>query len=486
MTAALLLAALAAAPPGPPTAAELERFRFFEGTLSVFGTDLRLLVGLPGGGEAPNAYPHGALLSPDQTPDPIPLTAGEANSERLSFAVESMGLSFEGAAVVGKPGRYDGVFKQGLLPLKLTMRRAAAADWAAARNPPRPQTPRPPFPYRSEDVTFPSADGPDAAVLAGTLTLPDAKAHGPGPYAAAVLVSGSGPQDRDETLFGHKPFAVLADALTTAGVAVLRYDDRGVGGSTGEFAAATSADFAADALGGVRFLADRDDVDAAKIGVIGHSEGGLIAPMLASENPDEIGFVVLLAGPAIPGIEVLRTQAAAIIGAAGGDEAAVAENRAVQDALLAAITDGTDDADRAARLDAAAEAAVAAMPEADRDAGRAAMAVQVAQVGTPWMRAFVAYDPLDSLLELQAPALALYGGKDLQVVAAENVAAMTVALDEHPRAMIVVFPHLNHLFQPAATGLPAEYGTIETTFDSAASGLIADWVVRTTGAGSGD
>ena len=154
MTAALLLAALAAAPTEPPAVGELERFRFFEGTLSVFGTDLRLLVGLPGGGEAPDAYPHGALLSPDQTPDPVPLSAGAATGERLAFAAESLGLSFAGAAVDGEPGRYDGVFKQGLLPLKLTMRRATAGDWAAARNPPRPQTPERPLPYRSEDVTF--------------------------------------------------------------------------------------------------------------------------------------------------------------------------------------------------------------------------------------------------------------------------------------------------------------------------------------------
>ena len=323
-------------------------------------------------------------------------------------------------------------------------------------------------------MTLPGGAG--GVTLAGTLTLPDPGEFGPGPYAAAVLVSGSGPQDRDEALFGHRPFAVLADALTTAGVAVLRCDDRGVGDSTGDHAAATTADFTADARAAVRFLRDRDDVRA--VGIVGHSEGGLIAPRAAVAAPGGVAFCVLLAGPALPGAAVLRTQAAAVVRASGGDDAAVAANRAVQDALLNAASAPAGERD--ALFAAAVDEAVAAMPAAGRDAGRAALAAQAKQVDTPWMRAFLTDEPAPTLRALRTPVLACFGGRDVQVTAADHAPAMTAALADHPAAAVVVFPRLNHLFQPAETGLPTEYARIETTFDPTALGLIVDWVVRTT------
>ena len=313
-------------------------------------------------------------------------------------------------------------------------------------------------------------------MLAGTLTLPDEAAHGPGPYPAAVLVSGSGPQDRDETLFGHKPFAVLADALTRAGVAVLRYDDRGYGEGTGDHAAATTRDFAADALGAARFLSARNDVRA--VGVIGHSEGGLIAPLLASENPDEVAFAVLLAGPAVRGDDVLRAQSAAMMRAAGQDDAAVAKNRAVQDALFDAVSEAADDADLDAKLAAVAEAMLRDVPAADREAARPNVEAQTRRMAAPWMRAFVALDPAPALRKLRRPTLAAFGGRDLQVTAEANVLPMTRALAGNPAAAVVVFPNLNHLFQPAETGLPGEYGTIETTLDPRLLGTVTAWVTR--------
>ena len=466
--AALLLLA------GPPAETADVPAVWYLGTLSVAGTELRLLIELPPDGRREGDFPHGALLSPDQSPDPIPLTASAATAEILSFAVESLGLSFEGTVDPEDPGSYAGTFRQGPLPLELTMRRVSAAAADAVRRPPRPQTPTAPFPYRTEEVRFDGAAG--GVALAGTLTLPDPAAHGPGPYAAAVLISGSGPQDRDETLFGHKPFAVLADALTRSGVAVLRYDDRGVGGSAGDHAAATTEDFTADARGAVRFLAAHDAVDAARVGAIGHSEGGLIAPALAAEHPDEIAFVVLLAGPAVGGEDVLIDQAAAVIRAAGGDAAAVAANRSVQDALFAAAAE----ADPAAASAAAVAAAVTDLPGDDRDAARAALEAQARAVDSPWMRTFLGSDPVPHLEALRCPALALFGGKDLQVTAAANLPPMTAALADHPAATVTVFPNLNHLFQPATTGLPAEYAAIETTFDPRALATITEWVNRVT------
>ena len=460
---------LLAAPPGGNAEVPAD---YFLGTLSVFGSELRLLVELPAGGERAGDFPQGALLSPDQSPDPVPLTAGSADGATLMWSCEAIGASFTGAAAPDAPAVYEGLFTQGLLPLPLTMRRVTKAEADAVRTPPRPQTPVPPLPYRTENVTFPG--GADGATLAGTLTRPDPGEFGPGPYAAAVLVSGSGPQDRDETLFGHKPFAVLADALTRAGVAVLRYDDRGTAESTGDFAAATTADFAADALAAVRFLAGREDVRT--VGVIGHSEGGLIAPLLASEYPDEIGFVVLLAGPAVPGRAVLESQGDAVVAAGGGDAAVRAFNLAGQAALFAAADSG----DPPAALAAALPGLLAALPEADRDAAGRALEGQLPQVTAPWMRAFLALDPAPALRKTRCPALACFGGRDVQVTVDANLLPMTAALADNPAAAVVVFPGLNHLFQPATTGLPAEYGRAETTLDPAALELIVNWVARAT------
>ena len=460
---------LLAAPPGGNADIPAD---WYLGTLSVFGSELRLLVELPAGGERAGDFPHGALLSPDQSPDPVPLTAGALRDGELSFAVGAIGATFAGRENPEAPGEYDGVFKQGLLPLKLTMRRVSAAEADAAKTPPRPQTPAPPFPYRVEEVTFPG--GAESVTLAGTLTLPNPDRYGPGPYAAAALVSGSGPQDRDETLFGHKSFAVLADALTRAGVAVLRYDDRGTAASTGDFAAATTADFAADALGAVRFLAGRDDVRT--VGVIGHSEGGLIAPSLAAGRPGEIGFVVLLAGPAVPGRAVLESQSDALVAAGGGDAAVRAFNLAGQAALFAAADSG----DPPAALAAALPELLAALPEADRDAAGRALEAQLPQVTTPWMRSFLPLDPAPALRKTRCPVLACFGGRDVQVTAAANVVPMTAALAGNARATVTVFPNLNHLFQPATTGLPAEYGRIETTLDPRVLDAVTAWVRRAT------
>lgn len=327
-------------------------------------------------------------------------------------------------------------------------------------SPDRPQTPRPPFPYAAEAVAFDSAPG---VRLAGTLTLPE----GPGPFPAVVLIQGSGLHDRDETLFGHKPFLVLADALTRRGIAVLRYDKRGVGGSTGKPLEATGEDYAVDAEAAVAFLSGRRDIDAQRIGLIGHSEGGIVAPMVAAGDP-KIAFVVMMAGSGVPGDELLVAQNRAILKAMGGSDAAadVAEqlNRKVYDI---AKSDASD-AEGTRKIEAVLTGAGMAAEQARGGAAQSASA---------WVRWFLRYDPRPALSKLRCPVLALDGSEDVQVVASQNLPAIRAALRDDPDATVLELPGLNHLFQTADTGLPAEYGRIRETIAPAALKLIGDWVV---------
>ena len=329
----------------------------------------------------------------------------------------------------------------------------------------RPQTPKPPFPYRTEEVTVASAPG---VTLAGTLTLPDGK----GPFPAAVMITGSGPQDRDETIFGHKPFAVIADALTRRGVAVLRLDDRGFGKSTGDFAKATEADFVADAEAAVKRLRGRPDIDPAWIGLIGHSEGGLIAPRVADADR-RIAFVVLMAGPGVPLLDVLQAQRLALAPGMGIKPEAVAK-------MNVALTKAVDDM-KTAKDDADAKAKVVAeLKEAAPGASDATLQAQAMMIASPWFRDLIAYDPAPALRRLRIPVLALVGSHDRQVPPEQNIPALKAALKGDPKATVMELPGLNHLFQTAPTGAAGEYADIEETIAPTALKIIADWVVAET------
>ncbi|MBO9710814.1 MAG: alpha/beta fold hydrolase [Caulobacter sp.] len=356
-------------------------------------------------------------------------------------------LSPDGASLAGQ-WKQNGA----ALPLVLTRKAPAALN--------RPQTPRPPFPYRSQEVAY--VNPVSKLQLAGTLTLP----QGPGPFPAALLITGSGPQDRDETILGHKPFAVLADALTRKGVAVLRVDDRGVGGSQAGKPTDTSADFATDVEAGVAFLRGRPDIDPARVGLIGHSEGGLIAPLVAAKDP-KIAFVVLMAGPGVDGETLILSQGRAIALASGAPAAKVDESEARNRLAFDAVRTAPDDATALARLDALLQ-----KPGAPTDATTVA---QVRSLATPWWRYFLASKPADALSQVKAPILAVGGSKDLQVPASENLAAIRAATAGNPDATVRELPGLNHLFQTTKTGLPTEYSTIEETIAPSALDLIVDW-----------
>jgi pimeloyl-ACP methyl ester carboxylesterase len=374
----------------------------------------------------------------------------------VSVAIDKVG-TFEGD-VSGDGKTLSGALKQGPVSTPMTFSRGV---FAAAR---RPQTPVKPYPYREEEVGYPNPAHPNVH-LAGSLTLP----NGPGPFPAVLLITGSGAQDRDETIFEHKPFLVLADALTRRGIAVLRVDDRGVGGTTGASATDTTFDFATDVEAGVGWLKARKDIDPRRIGLIGHSEGGTIAPIVAHKDPS-VAFIVLWDGPGVKGADIISEQVRALNLAAGAPQAVADGARDLQAKVLAALVSSSDPAASHAAIDKVMTGA-GAPPVDDKS---------FAVLNSPWYRTFVAYDPAPALRALRIPVLAIVGGKDTQVTAAQNIPALKAALASDPKAEVIELPGLNHLLQPATTGGVEEYGKIETTIDPAALKLIGDWVAKVT------
>jgi len=389
----------------------------------------------------------------------LPITVRSAEAE-ITIEIEAARAVFAGTL---EGDSLSGKWMQGGAEIPMVFERQAEPVVLV-----RPQEPQPPFPYEAADVVF----GSDEITLAGTLIVPE----GSGPFPAAVLVSGSGSQDRDESLLGHKPFLVLADALARNGIATLRYDDRGVGGSTGDPLGATTADLANDAKAAVDFLRDQPNIEA--IGIIGHSEGGLIAPMVALDNAD-VAFVVLLAGPGLPGADVLRTQTEALMRAEGVEDSVVSWRMDWTDDVITIAASDLETGDVAAamrdRLTEAAVDAPASMEALVSDAGREEI---VAAFTDPWMRFFLAYDPAPALGQISVPVLAMIGSLDLQVLAAENAPALEAALSGNVDATIKTLPGLNHLFQNASTGAVSEYAVIDETFDPDTMQTTADWILE--------
>ncbi|MEZ4414324.1 MAG: alpha/beta fold hydrolase [Gemmatimonadota bacterium] len=436
------------------------------GTLQAGPTELRIVFHVTGeaGGYA------ATLDSPDQGVAGIPVAAVRVDGATVSMDIPSLRGRYEGT-LAGDGTRLEGTWSQGgaVLPLVLSHTTEPIAL------PHRPQEPVEPVPYRSQDVRLPG--GSPEVTLAGTLTLPE----GNGPFPAVVLISGSGPQNRNEELMGHRPFLVLADHFTRRGIAVLRYDDRGVGESTGAFGTATSLDFADDALAAVRYLSSRTEIDAARIGLVGHSEGGLIAPIVAADH-DSVAFVVMMAGPGIPGSEILELQTGLILKAGGASSADV--RRAVEatrelNELIAASRDGQGLEERVRQR---LEQRAAALSESERQAAGVtpeSLRAQAAQVTSPWFRFFLAYDPVPTLRRVQVPVLAINGSKDLQVPPRENLEAIGRALAAGGNADVSTeeLPGLNHLFQTAGTGAPSEYAQIEETIAPVALDRMTRWIL---------
>lgn len=336
----------------------------------------------------------------------------------------------------------------------------------------RPQTPQPPFPYHAEEVIYENTQA--EIKLAGTLTFPGHAENCP----AVILISGSGAQDRDETIFEHKPFLVIADDLTRKGIAVLRVDDRGVGGSEGNVSNATSKDFAGDVLAGIEFLKTRKEINPSKIGLIGHSEGGIVAPIAANQTSD-VAFIVMLAGPGIPGEQILYEQGRLIGLASGMTEDQVAQNQKTQEAIFNIIK---NEKDSAVRLDRLQRTLTGGMYPMMNDDQKKSIDQQIMAVNSPWFSHFLKYDPYPALTKLKCPVLALMGEKDLQVPPKSNLPAIEKALAEggNKNFKTVELPNLNHLFQNCETGAVSEYGQIEETISPKVLEIIREWIWTTT------
>ncbi|MBA4055026.1 MAG: alpha/beta hydrolase [Marivirga sp.] len=340
----------------------------------------------------------------------------------------------------------------------------------------RPQEPSKPYPYYSEDITFQNIQANIS--LAGTLTLPSKQ----GSYPAAILISGSGAQNRDEQISGHKPFLVIADHLTKNGIAVLRFDDRGVGKSTGDFSAATTADFAADVASAVAYLKTRTDINVKKIGLIGHSEGGVVAPMVASSSGD-VSFIVLLAAPGIEIKKVLMMQQELIPRAMGASESDVQKSVAISEKAFEMILTSDDRQTLKADLAKLVEENYDDVPAALRPPNMTkeqTVAMQSEVLSSPWYQNLLRYDPAPTLEAVNCPVLALNGEKDIQVTSRENLAGISDALKNGGNTNVTTkeLANLNHLFQECETGSLMEYDKIEQTFSPVALKEISDWILK--------
>jgi len=335
----------------------------------------------------------------------------------------------------------------------------------------RPQEPKGPFPYKAEEITY--ANKTAGITLAGTLTLPSGVEKAP----AVILISGSGAQNRDEEIMGHKPFWVIADYLTRRGFAVLRVDDRGVGGSTGNIREATSEDFAGDVLTGIEYLKTRLEIDAGKIGLAGHSEGGLIAPIAAVKSKD-VAFIVLLAGPGMVGEQIIYLQARLINKGMGMTDEQADANTKMQEAIFQVIKNETDSVAAREKLRNAYTRGNYNTLTEDQKKG---LDKRIAAVNTPWFKFFLVYDPRPVLEKVTCPVLAMFGSKDLQVPADENLKAIDEALKKggNKKYKTMKLEGMNHLFQNCQTGLIAEYGQIEETISPVALETLGNWIQET-------
>jgi uncharacterized protein len=426
------------------------------GTLDAGAIKLRVLFKIVNTADGLTAQ----MQSPDQGPTWIAASAVKRNGSALTIEINTIGGVFEGK-IAADLDSIVGTFTQMGSPLPLALKRVK--DQSALERP-RPQNPVKPYPYREEDVTY--AGRAAGVTLAATLTIPAGK----GLFPAVLLIAGSGPHDRDESLLGHKPFLVLSDYLTRKGIAVLRADKRGIGKSTGDNATATSADFATDAEAGVTYLKTRHEVDPRQVGLVGHSEGGLIAPMVATKDPG-VAFIVLMAGTGVPGDQIIVEQLRLIEIAGGASkEKADADAEKERETLTAVETEKDPKAlEQLLGVKLAAEG----MPDAQ-------IAVQIKTLTSPWVRFFLTYDPATALRKVTCPVLALNGSLDLQVPPAQNLPAIRKALEEAGNKHFEVeeLRGLNHLFQTAKTGSPSEYADIEETMSPVVLDKIASWILK--------
>jgi uncharacterized protein len=436
----------ATAPAGQAASSSLEGN--WEGNIKVANQDLGMVIRFTGSGSEAT----GMMDIPAQSAKDIPLSKVDLSAPKVHFEAFSGQQLAVYDGQVQEDGSIAGVFTQAGYTGAFTLKRAAAQEVPTAV----------PVPYKQEEVTVKNG----AVSLAGTLTLPSTG----GPFPAVVLITGSGAQNRDEEVFGFQPFRLIADHFTRNGIAVLRMDDRGVGGSTGDAANATSEDFAGDIAAAVAMLKGRPDINPKQIGLLGHSEGGIIAPMVADRSSD-VAYIILMAGPGLSGGQIVVQQLADLMKAQGQPQAAIDEAVAQQKQVVQAIVTGEGWDAVKTFLRPKVQAQIAALPAEQRTAlGDEQAAVdkavqaQIDTLNSPWYKFFITYDPAPALTKVKVPVLALFGGKDVQVAAVANEQAVRAALAQGGNTQVTskIYPDANHLFQPATTGGIDEYAKLKT------------------------
>jgi pimeloyl-ACP methyl ester carboxylesterase len=439
--------------PKPAKASDIDGDWF--GTIDTGVSRLRVVLHILNTEDGLNA----TMDSLDQNAKGIPVTSITRNGSSLKFEIKTIGGSYDGA-ISTDLSAFTGTWSQLGKSFPLVLKRVKDTSELELR---RPQTPAKPYPYKEEEVSY---KNPTANIeLAATISIPEGK----GPFPAVLLMAGSGPHDRDESIMGHKPFLVLADYLTRKGIVVLRADKRGVGKSGGDYSQAVMTDFASDADAGVAYLKTRAEVEPHKIGLIGHSEGAVEAPMSAARNPN-VAFVVMMAGPGVSGDQLLPEQMRRIEEASGKSKDEIEKDVALQSEILAMVERDKDDAalDKDLR-----EKLAGKVPEAQ-------MGMQVKAVSSPWFRRLLQYDPAPVLSKLTCPVLVLNGEKDVQVPPQQNLPPIRKALESggNKNFEIEELPGLNHLFQTAKTGGIAEYSEIEETMSPIVLEKVASWIVK--------
>ncbi len=439
----------------------------WQGTLKVQGIELRIIFKIK---KDKDESLSATMDSPDQGAENIPMDTVKLEGSNLFMELKKAGGVYEGS--ISEDGKkIEGTWKQGGLDFPLVLEHT---DKVAELK--RPQEPKKPFPYKEEEVAYKNEK--HEIKLAGTLTLP----QGEGPFPAVLLISGSGAQDRNEELLGHKPFLLLSDYLTRRNISVLRVDDRGVGGSTGNLSESTSINLAEDVLSGVRFLKTRKEIDPERIGLIGHSEGGIIAPIVASKSED-IAFIILMAGTGLTGEEILYLQGELIARANGATEEEIQEARLRQELIFNVLKKEKDNDSAEKALRKLYEEDIAGMDEEEKKEAEVSDEVfkaSLKKILNPWFRFFLTFDPKTALNKVKCPVLAIIGEKDLQVPPEQNLKEIEKALKQGGNGDYTVkeLPGLNHLFQTADTGAPGEYGKIEETISPSALKLIGDWLLE--------
>ncbi len=455
--------------------AQSEKFiGIWEGDLDVGAQKLRMIFTIKTRNDGVTTV---NIQAPQQSPLQIPAdTLIFPADNEISLEKKQFKMSFTGRLV--NDSTLSGNFVQGVsIPLVLKKVEKATIIQPAKR----PQTPRPPFGYKAINISFQNVKA--GIQLAGTITIPDTIKGKK--YPAVILISGSGAQDRDETIVGHKPFAVIADYLTQKGFAVLRYDDRGTASSGGNHSNATSAHFADDTRAAVAFLKSNEWIDGNRIGLIGHSEGGIIAQMVAAGSSD-IAYIVMLAGPGIPCIDLLTEQNVAIMRSGGMDSTTAAAYGPLFKKVTRSIIDAQDSAkaiEKAVKVlkkwDVSNEVKKAFNLEGDTQRLAYAKAM-VGQLYTPWFRYFLGYKPGPVLKRLSCDVLALNGSRDIQVLPQSNLAGIKAALQKSrsKRYDVQEIQQLNHLFQTCERCSLDEYATLEESFSPKALQLMSEWLAK--------